>query len=111
MSRKEIINSNEYGNRDGLLSDEVLHFDTELFCEAILRCDLSGVDEPWVWVEATDCAVDLDLQNLGRAAEPSPNHQWTWRHPRTSPTGNLRNHSLHPQLVAAVAQTFDHLVR
>jgi hypothetical protein len=45
----------EYGDGDGLLSDELAVLDGTLFCEAIARCGLPEIDEPEVRFEAIDC--------------------------------------------------------
>ncbi len=52
-----IFDGASYGDRDGLLSDEVLTVDLRTFCDAIERCGLTGIGSgTTLRIDAYDCA-------------------------------------------------------
>ena len=60
-----------YGNGDGLLSDESAVLDHPTLCEAVARCGLSGLDEPVVRVEATDCGNNVGVASRIIPVDPT----------------------------------------
>jgi hypothetical protein len=51
-----LLDGSEYGDRDGLLSDETIEFDTSMICRAASLCGRNEWPNPTVTFEAEDCA-------------------------------------------------------